>query len=192
MIKFLDLTSINASFEPELSRAVQRVISSGQYLLGAEVEAFEEEYRAYIGSKHCIAVANGLDALRLILRAYMAMDVIKEGDEILVPANTFIASILAITENRLRPVLVEPDISTFNIDMALLEQHITSRTKAIMVVHLYGQASWSSHLEEFANTYGLIVIEDNAQASGAIANALSIKDPRILNTESEKGTQVCS
>jgi dTDP-4-amino-4,6-dideoxygalactose transaminase len=168
MIKFLDLQKITASFEPELSNAIDRVVKSGWFLMGKEVSAFEKEYAEYIGSKHCIGVANGLDALRLILKAYIEMGIMKEEDEVIVPANTFIASILAITDNRLKPVLVEPDIKTYNLDISLIEQHITSRTRAIMVVHLYGQACWSKQLEDIAKKYNLKVIEDNAQAVGAI------------------------
>lgn len=167
MIEFLDLKSINESFEPELSRSIKRVLDSGMYILGNEVRAFEKEYAAFIGTKHCIGVANGLDALRLILKAYIIMGLMKEGDEVIVPANTFIATIMAITDNRLNPVLVEPDINTFNLDISLVEKHITSLTRAIMVVHLYGQACWSEQLEQIANKYGLIIIEDNAQAIGA-------------------------
>jgi len=167
MIKFLDLQKISASYEPELSNAINRVIDRGWFIQGEEVEAFENEYANFIGSKHCIGVGNGLDALRLILRAYIEMGIMREGDEIIVPANTFIASILAITENRLKPVLVEPDIRTYNLDISLLEQHVSERTKAIMVVHLYGQACWSERLENIAKNHDLIIIEDNAQAVGA-------------------------
>lgn len=170
MIKFLDIQRITDSFEPDLSQAVQRVVRRGWYLLGEEVSAFEKEYSEYIGSGHCIAVANGLDALRLIFRSYMEMGLMREGDEVIVPANTYIASILAITENRLTPVLVEPDISTYNIDLSLIEKKITPRTRAIMIVHLYGQACWSEQLEVIAERYNLKVIEDNAQASGALAS----------------------
>jgi dTDP-4-amino-4,6-dideoxygalactose transaminase len=167
MIKFLDIQKITESFEPELSLAVNRVIKRGWFILGEEVEAFEKEYSAFIGVKYCIGVANGLDALRLIIRAYMEMGVMKEGDEIIVPANTYIASILAITENRLKPVLAEPDLSTYNLDISKVEALITPRTKAIMVVHLYGRACWSGQLEMLASRYGLKIIEDNAQAAGA-------------------------
>ena len=167
MIKFLDLKKINDSFEPELSDAIKKVLDSGWYLLGKATEAFEFDYAKYTGTKHCIGVANGLDALRLILRAYIEMGKMKEGDEIIVPANTFIATILAITDNRLTPVLLEPDISTFNLDISLIEQHITSRTRAIMVVHLYGRVCWSKELEDIAKRYDLKIIEDNAQAAGA-------------------------
>jgi dTDP-4-amino-4,6-dideoxygalactose transaminase len=167
MIPFLDLKKINDSFEPGLSGAIKRVLDSGWYLLGNEAKSFENEYAQFIGTKHCIGVANGLDALRLILKSYMEMGLMKEGDEIIVPANTYIASILAITDNRLTPVLVEPDINTYNLDISLIEQHITLRTRAIMVVHLYGQACWSAKLEEVALIHNLKIIEDNAQAAGA-------------------------
>ncbi|MHC1731126.1 MAG: DegT/DnrJ/EryC1/StrS family aminotransferase [Bacteroidales bacterium] len=168
MVKFLDIQKITDSFEPELSEAVARVVGRGWYLLGEEVAAFEREYAAYIGVKHCIGVANGLDALRLIMKAWIETGEMSEGDEVIVPANTYIASILAITDNRLKPVLVEPDIATFNLDLDQVEKHITSRTKAIMVVHLYGRACWSHDLEELARKYNLKIIEDNAQAAGAV------------------------
>lgn len=167
MIKFLDIQKITESFEPELSQAVQRVIRRGWFLLGEEVAAFESEYADFIGSKHCIGVANGLDALRLILKAWIEMGVMKEGDEVIVPANTYIASILAITDNRLKPILVEPDNRTYNLDISSIEQYITERTRAVMVVHLYGQACWSEQLEQIAARYNLKIIEDNAQAAGA-------------------------
>ncbi len=167
MIKFLDLKKVTESFEPEISNAIQRVVKRGWFLFGEEVTGFENEYAEYIGSKHCIGVANGLDALRLILKAYIEMGIIQEGDEIIVPANTYIATILSITENRLKPVLVEPDICTYNIDISLIERHITPRTRAIMMVHLYGRASWSEEIEEIAKRYNLKIIEDNAQSAGA-------------------------
>jgi len=168
MIKFLDIQKITASFEPEISGAIDRVVKRGWYLLGEEVKAFENEYGTYIGSKNCIGVANGLDALRLIFKAYIEIGLMKEGDEVIVPANTYIASILAITDNRLKPVLVEPDINTYNLDISLIEKNISARTRAIMVVHLYGQACWSEQLESIASKYNLKIIEDNAQASGAM------------------------
>lgn len=171
MIRFLDLKKITSSFDPELLQAISRVIDRGWYIHGEEVAGFEKEYAEYIGSKHCIGVANGLDALRLILKAWIEMGFMKEGDEVIVPANTYIASILAITDNRLTPVLVEPDIKTYNLDLSLIEKHITERTKAIMVVHLYGKVCWSEHLEQIAVKYGLRIIEDNAQAAGAVYGA---------------------
>ena len=167
MIKFLDLKAVNDSFEPDLSLSIRRVLDSGWYLLGNEVNAFEKEFSEYIGTKHCIGVANGLDALRLILKAYIEMGIMQEGDEIIVPSNTFIASILAITDNRLVPVLVEPDIMTFNLDSNLIEDKITERTKGIMVVHLYGKNALHPKIQHLSKKYNLKVIEDNAQAIGA-------------------------
>lgn len=166
MINFLDLKKINDSFEPELSKAIMRVLDSGWYLLGNEVKAFEQEYASFIGTKHCIGVANGLDALRLILKAYIEMGVMQEGDEIIVPANTYIASMLAITDNRLIPVLIEPDIKTYNIDPFKIEEKITTRTKGIMIVHLYGQNAMHQEIQRLIMKYDLKLIEDNAQAQG--------------------------
>jgi len=170
MIKFLDLQKINAQYDAELKQAASEVIDSGWYLLGERVNKFETHLANYIGVKHAIGVANGLDALRLILKAYIELGVMKEDDEIIVPANTYIASILAITDNRLKAVLVEPDISTYNLNISLIEKHITERTRAIMVVHLYGQACWSEELEAIAKRHNMKIIEDNAQAIGAIWN----------------------
>jgi dTDP-4-amino-4,6-dideoxygalactose transaminase len=167
LIKFLDLKKINHSFEPGLSFVIKKTIESGWYLLGKEVRAFEEEYAEYIGTKHCIGVANGLDALRLILRAYKEMGVMKEGDEIIVPANTYIATILAIIDNRLTPVLVEPDIISYNIDPLRIEEKITERTKGVMIVHLYGQNAMHPEIKSIVDKFTLILIEDNAQAQGA-------------------------
>lgn len=166
MIKFLEIKAINDGFEPEISTAVKRVIDSGWYILGKENEAFEQEYASYIGTKHCIGVANGLDALRLIFKAYLEIGIMQEGDEIIVPANTYIASILAITDNRLVPVLVEPDINTYNIDCTLIEAKITNRTKAIMIVHLYGQNAMQAKIQSLVDRYNLKLIEDNAQSAG--------------------------
>jgi dTDP-4-amino-4,6-dideoxygalactose transaminase len=166
MIPFLDLKKINYSFEPELSSAIKRVLASGWYLLGEEVAAFEEEYANYIGVRHCIAVSNGLDALRLIIRAYKQMGQIRDGDEIIVPANTYIASILSITDNRLVPVLVEPDIATYNMNPLLIEEAISRRTKAIMIVHLYGRNAMHPEIQRIIEKYDLKLIEDNAQAQG--------------------------
>ena len=167
MIKFLDLQKINTQYASELKEATARVIDSGWYLLGNEVKNFETHLAEYVGVKHAIGVANGLDALRLILKAYIEIGVMSEGDEVIVPANTYIASILAISDNRLKPVLVEPDINTYNLDISLIEKNITPSTKAIMVVHLYGQVCWSKELEAIAKKYNLKIIEDNAQAIGA-------------------------
>jgi dTDP-4-amino-4,6-dideoxygalactose transaminase len=167
MIKFLDIQAINQSFEPELSEAVHRVVQSGWYLLGNETTQFENDYAAYTGAKHCIGVANGLDALRLILKAWITMGLIQQGDEVIVPANTYIASVLAITDNGLVPVLVEPDAGTYNLDADLVAAHITHRTKAIMLVHLYGQIAMQPQLRKIATQYNLKIIEDAAQSQGA-------------------------
>lgn len=168
MIKFLDLKKINQKYSDELHQIAVKVIDSGWYLLGEQVKIFEKNLANYIGVKHAIGVANGLDALRLILKAYIELGTMKEGDEIIVPANTYIATILAITDNRLKPIFVEPDIHTYNLDISLIDQYITSRTRAIMVVHLYGQVCWSEKLAEIAKKHSLKIIEDNAQAIGAI------------------------
>lgn len=171
MIKFLDLKAVNNSFEPELSVAVQNVLDSGWYLLGNETKLFENEYAVFTGSKHCIGVANGLDALRLILKAYIEMGVMKIGDEIIVPGNTFIASVLAISDNSLKPVLIEPDIKTFNIDPSKIEESISEKTKGILLVHLYGQNAMHPGIQKLVDKYNLKLIEDNAQAIGAYYNS---------------------
>jgi dTDP-4-amino-4,6-dideoxygalactose transaminase len=167
MIKFLDLQKINAQYASELKQVATEVIDSGWFLLGDRVKTFEQEYSDFIGVSNTIACANGLDALRLILRANIELGIMQEGDEVIVPANTYIATILAISDNRLKPILVEPDIQTYNLNFSLIEQAITSRTKAIMPVHLYGRVCWSDELENIATKYDLKVIEDNAQAVGA-------------------------
>lgn len=166
MIKFLDLKKINDSFEPQISQAFKRVIDSGWYILGSEVKAFEQEYGNYIGSGHCIGVANGLDALRLIFKAYIEAGSMKEGDEIIVPANTYIASILSVSDNHLVPILVEPDPKTFNIDPYKIEEKITPKTKAIMIVHLYGRNAMHPEIQRLKEKYNLKIVEDNAQAQG--------------------------
>ena len=166
MIKFLDLKEINDSFEPQLQNSIKRVLDSGWYLMGEEVKAFEMEYAQFIGVRHCIGVANGLDALRLIFKAYLELGIFHEGDEIIVPANTYIASILAITDNRLIPILVEPDINTYNIDPYKIEEKITARTKGILIVHLYGQNAMHPEILRLVRKYKLKLVEDNAQAQG--------------------------
>jgi dTDP-4-amino-4,6-dideoxygalactose transaminase len=166
MIKFLDLQKITQKYSKEIHEAVNRVVDSGWYLQGKENESFEANYANYIGTMHCIGVANGLDALRLILRAYMEMGLMQEGDEIIVPANTYIASILAITDTKLVPVLVEPSIETYQIDDSLIEAAITAKTKGIMLVHLYGQCAYTNRIGEICERYKLKLIEDNAQAHG--------------------------
>lgn len=167
MIPFLDLKSINAQHREELIQAFTRVLDSGWYILGNEVTQFEKEFAAYCGAKHCLGVANGLDALILILRAYKEMGVLLAGDEVLVPANTYIASILAISENGLVPVLVEPDAKTFLIDPKEIEKKITAKSKAILPVHLYGQVCEMDQINALAKKHGLKVIEDSAQSQGA-------------------------
>lgn len=167
MIKFLDLQKITAQYSDEIHEAVDRVVDSGWYLQGEENRKFEEEYSKFIDTKYCIGVANGLDALIWILRAYIELGMMKEGDEVIVPANTYIASILAITENNLVPVLVEPDINTFQIDENKIEEAITSKTKAIMIVHLYGRCAYTNKIGEICKKHNLKLIEDNAQAQGS-------------------------
>jgi len=167
MVKFLDLGKINSRLTDDFNKAYNEVIESGWYIHGKQDEKFEKEFAGYIGTRFCIGVANGLDALRAIMGAYIELGVMKEGDEIIAPANTYIASLLAITENRLVPALVEPDINTYNIDPKKIEAAITKKTKGIMIVHLYGQNSYSSEIKDIAEKYGLKIIEDSAQAHGA-------------------------
>ena len=164
MIKFLDLHKINERQRPEIDAAVKRVLDSGWYLLGKENEQFSKDFARYCGVKHVIPVANGLDALRLIVKAFG----FGPGDEIIVPANTYIATVLAVSDNGCTPVLVEPDIATYNINPDLIEAAITPRTKAIMVVHLYGQAVEMEKIRILAEKYNLKIIEDAAQAHGAV------------------------
>lgn len=165
-IKFLDLKKITNEYSSEIHDAVSRVIDSGWYLQGEEVDTFESEYASYVGTDYCIGVANGLDALIWIFRAYIELGLMKEGDEVIVPANTFIASILAITENKLIPVLVEPQLDTYQIDDTQIEKAITDKTRAIMIVHLYGQCAYTKRIGELCEKYSLKLIEDNAQAHG--------------------------
>ena len=166
-IPCLDLHEINLQHRAELLAAFTRVLDSGWYVLGAEVEAFEREFAAWCGASQCVGVGNGLDALTLIFRAYLQQGVMEEGDEVIVPANTYIASILAISAVRLKPVLVEPDPATFNINPSLIEAAITPRTRAILAVHLYGQAADMTRITKLARRHGLKVVEDCAQAHGA-------------------------
>ena len=168
MIKFLDLQKITAKYADEIHAAVNRVVDSGWYLQGAENESFESNYGDYIGTQNCISCANGLDALIWIFRAYIELGLMKEGDEIIVPANTYIASILAITENKLVPVLVEPSLDTYQIDDTKIEQAITDKTKGILIVHLYGQCAYTHKIGIICKKYNLKLIEDNAQAHGCL------------------------
>jgi len=167
MIPFLNLKEINAQYSEELKEACSRVIDSGWYLMGKELEAFEQHFAEYCGTVHCIGVANGLDALTLTLRAWKELGKLKDGDEVIVQANTYIASILAITENNLVPVLVEPNELTFNLSPETVEKAITEKTKVILPVHLYGQISPMPALMDIADKNGLLVLEDCAQAHGA-------------------------
>ncbi|BCM76344.1 aminotransferase [Aeromonas caviae] len=167
MIPFLDLKSINTQYAEELKNACSKVIDSGWYIMGYELTAFEQEFAAYCGTKYAIGVANGLDALTLVLRAWKSLGRLKAGDEVIVQANTYIASILAITENDLVPVLVEPDPATFNLASATVAAAITPNTKAILPVHLYGQLSPMPDLLAIAREHNLLVLEDCAQAHGA-------------------------
>lgn len=169
MIKFLDLQRVTQLHGNEIQEAARKVIEGGWYLLGEETRRFEQHYADYIGTRHCIGVANGLDALTLIYRAYREMGVMKEGDEVIVPANTYIASVLAITENGLVPVLVEPDAETLEIDDSLIEQHITERTRSIMIVHLYGRCAYTERIKVICEKYHLKLVEDCAQAHGCKA-----------------------
>ena len=167
-IPFLDLQKVTNLRLPQIKEAANRVIDSGWFLLGKEVARFEQNYSEYIGTKYCVAVANGLDALRLILRAYIELGVMNVGDEIIVPANTYIASILAITDNNLVPVLVEPDKETLQIDDSKIEAAITDKTKGIMIVHLYGRDSYTDKIGDICKKHNLKLIEDNAQAAGCL------------------------
>ena len=168
-VPFLSLHDVTAKYRDEIHDAVLRVVDSGWYLQGKENEQFEQHYAGYIGTKHCIGCANGLDALIWIFRAYIELGVMQPGDEVIVPANTYIATILAITENGLVPVLVEPRKDTLQIDDSLIEERITERTKAICIVHLYGRLAYTEKIGELCKKYNLKLIEDNAQAHGCSA-----------------------
>ena len=174
-IPFLSLHDVTAKYRDEIHEAVLRVVDSGWYLQGKENEQFEQHYAEYIGSKHCIGCANGLDALIWIFRAYIEMGVMQPGDEVIVPANTYIATILAITENNLVPVLVEPNPDTLQIDDTLIEERITDKTKAICIVHLYGRLAYTEKIGELCKKYNLKLVEDNAQAHGCKTNLPSLQ-----------------
>ncbi|WP_445455077.1 DegT/DnrJ/EryC1/StrS family aminotransferase [Flavobacterium sp. HNIBRBA15423] len=168
MIKFLDLQKINQPFEIEFQEKMKQFLDKGWYILGNEVKSFESNFAAYCGTKYCIGVGNGLDALVLIFKAYLQLGKLQKGDEVIVPANTYIASILAILQADLVPVLVEPSLETYNINPFLIEEKITNNTKAILAVHLYGQLAEMSEINKISQKYSLLVIEDAAQAHGAI------------------------
>lgn len=166
MIKFLDLKGVTELHADEIRQAALGVVDSGWYLQGNANKQFEADYAQYIGTQHCVGVANGLDALIWIYRAYIELGIMQPGDEVIVPANTYIASILAITENGLKPVLVEPDITTLEMDDRLIEQAITPRTRSILIVHLYGRCAYTERIGELCRKYNLKLVEDNAQAHG--------------------------
>ena len=172
MIKFLDLQAINLQHKDEIEEQLLKVFRSGWYISGTEVKNFENNLAAFVGVNHAIGVANGLDAIRLIFKAYLQLGVMEEGDEVIIPANTFIASVLAVSDNRLTPVFVEPDIETYNIDISKIEEKITPKTKAILLVHLYGRVVFSEALIALAKKYNLKIVEDNAQAIGATWNGI--------------------
>jgi len=173
MIKFLDLKKINEPYETAFQEKLKSVLASGWYILGKEVQEFETNFAQYCGAQFCIGVGNGLDALTLIFKGYIQLGKLHKGDEVIVPANTYIASIIAIFQADLVPVLVEPKLKSYNIDTTLIQDKITSRTKAILAVHLYGQLAEMDAIIEMANRNNLILVEDAAQSSGAISNQQS-------------------
>lgn len=168
MIPFLDLKETNKAYQSEIEKAVLRVVRSGWYILGEEVRAFEDSFADYCGADYCIGVGNGLEAISLILKSYKELGIFNDGDEVIVPANTYIATVLAVSNSGLIPVLVEPDIRTYNIDVNRIEEKISPRTKAILTVHLYGQVSPMDELRIIAQKHNLKLIDDAAQAHGAM------------------------
>lgn len=187
MIKFLDLQQVTAKYQDEISEAVGRVVNSGWYLQGSANAQFEADYAKFIGTQYCVGCANGLDALIWIFRAYLELGYLQPGDEILVPANTFIATILAITENDLKPVLVEPDPETLQIDETRIEQAITPRTKALCIVHLYGRNAYTPAIAALCEKYHLLLIEDNAQAHGCRCSVFQKSSPRVFHRTGSLG-----
>ncbi len=178
---------MTACHAEEYHEAMRQVVDSGWFLQGEQTRAFESAYASFIGTRHCIGVGNGLDALTLIYRAYIEMGWMQPGDEVLVPANTFIASILAITENGLCPVLVEPNKDTLEIDEELLEQHVTSRTRSLMLVHLYGRCAWTERIAAFCRDHNLLLVEDNAQAHGC--KVTKYQSDKVTKYQSDKVTK---
>ncbi len=170
MIPFIDFKKLHFDIRDEISRSLIETFESGWYILGEKVRGFEKEFSKFCKTDYAISVANGLDALILIFRAYKEMGLLEDGDEVIVPSNTYIASILSITENNLKPVFVEPDINSYNIDPNLIESKITKKTKAIMIVHLYGQVAFSKMISDISKKHNLLLIEDAAQAHGAMLN----------------------
>lgn len=167
-IPYLDLKKVTALHAEKIQQAMAEVVGSGWYLQGQALQQFEQHYAQYIGTKYCVGLANGLDALTLTLRAYMEMGRLNEGDEVLVPANTFIATVLSITENRLTPVFIDVDEETLDLDLHVLEQTVTAKTKALMLVHLYGRCTYNGSIQDFCKANDLLLIEDNAQAHGCL------------------------
>lgn len=182
MIPFLSLKDITAKYADEIHQAVQRVVDSGWYLQGAENERFEQHYSEFIGTKYCIGCANGLDALIWIYRAYLELGIMQPGDEVIVPANTYIASVLAITENGLKAVLVEPNPETLELDDSKIEEAITPRTKSILLVHLYGRCAYTEKIGEICKKHNLHLVEDNAQAHGCYKPVMNTKEKVQLST----------
>ena len=182
MIPFLSLKDITAKYADEIHQAVRRVVDSGWYLQGRENELFEQHYSDFIGTQYCIGCANGLDALIWIYRAYIEMGIMQPGDEVIVPANTYIASVLAITENGLKAVLVEPSPETLELDDTKIEQSITLRTKSILLVHLYGRCAYTEKIGEICKKYNLRLVEDNAQAHGCYAPVVDATEKVQLST----------
>ena len=175
MIKFLDLPKINARFDTQFKNQFDSFLNTGQYILGDGVNTFEANFAAFCGTKHCIGVSNGFDALVLIFKGYMELGILSKGDQVIVPANTFIASILALLEVGLEPVMVDPNPSTFNIEASDIKKQLTNKTKAILVVHLYGQLCNMEAINDLAKQKQLLVIEDAAQAHGALNKSLNLK-----------------
>lgn len=167
-IPYLSLKKVTGQHQAEIASAVSRVVESGWYLQGEATRRFERHYARYTGTRHCVGCGNGLDALTLIFRAYKEMGVLQDGDEVIVPANTYIASILSITENRLTPVLVEPRLDTLELDGSLLQRRLTGRTRALLLVHLYGRCAMTEEIAAFCRQHRLLLIEDNAQAHGCV------------------------
>ena len=165
-IPYLSLQKVTAQHQDEIETAVKQVVESGWYLQGEATRRFEADYAHYIGTRHCVGCGNGLDALTLIFRAYKELGKLQDGDEVIVPANTYIASILSLTENGLTPVLVEPRLDTLELDDSLLESHLTDRTRAVLLVHLYGRCAMTQQIADFCKRHHLLLIEDNAQAHG--------------------------
>jgi dTDP-4-amino-4,6-dideoxygalactose transaminase len=189
MIKFLDLKKINEPYEIAFQEKLKSVLACGWYILGKEVQDFEANFAQYCGANYCVGVGNGLDALTLIFKAYIQLGKLQKGDEVIVPANTYIASILAILQADLVPVLVEPKLETYNIDPNLIQDKITSRTKAILAVHLYGQLAEMDLINEIATQNNLIVVEDAAQSAGAISNQKSAPETAGRTDEVIKNSQ---